>query len=104
MHALEFLVSDAELYSAQRVRFDQVDEFPGNDSGWQLGGQPTNHTGRGYTVEQTAGGAGEAHVHLGDTQLNDAVVSLLGDIDIVHPHYFSAAGIDDLLIEQVLAH
>ena len=37
-------------------------------------------------------------------QLNRAICALIGQIDIVHAHDFAAAGIDDLLIEQILAH
>ena len=104
MHAFEFLVRDAELHAAQRVRLDQVDEFPGDDARWQPGRQPAHQTRRGNAVQQAAGGARQAHVHLRDAQFDRAVDALLGEINVVHADNFSAAGIDDLLVEQVLAH
>ena len=55
-------------------------------------------------MQETTRGAGQADVHLGDAQFDGAVDALLGKINIVHAHDFSAAGIDDLLVEQVLAH
>ena len=55
-------------------------------------------------MQETPGGARQAHVHLRDAQFDRAVDALLGEINIVHAHDFSAAGIDDLLVEQILAH
>ena len=83
MHAFEFLVSDAELHAAQRVRLDQVDEFPGDDARRQPGRQAANQTGGGNAMQQAPSGARQAHVHLRDAQLDRAVDALLGEIDVV---------------------
>ena len=88
----------------KRVGLDQVDEFPGNDARRQLGGKAANQSGRGHAVEQAPRGAGQPDIDLGDAQLDGAVDALLGQIDVIHAHDFAAAGIDDLLVEQILAH
>ena len=66
--------------------------------------KPAHQAGRGNAVQETPGGARQAHVHLRDAQFDGAVDALLGEINIVHADDFSAAGIDNLLVEQVLAH
>ncbi len=103
MHALEFLVRDAELDAAQGVGLDQVDEFPGNDASGKLGGQAAHQIGRSDAVEQAAGGAGEADVDLCDAEFDVAVGAVLGEIDVIYADDFAAAGVDDLLVEQILA-
>ena len=104
MHALELLVSDAKFYAPQRVGLDQVDEFPGNDAGGQLGGQAAHQTRRGYAVQQAARGSRETHIHLRYAQFHGAIDALLGEIDIIHADHFAAAGVNNLLVQQVLAH
>ena len=60
--------------------------------------------GRHHAVEQAPSGAREANVHLRDAQFRVAVGALLGQIDIVYANHFTAVGIDDLLIQQILSH
>src|SRR6202035_1737507 len=43
-------------------------------------------------------------VHMRDAQFDGAVGSLFGEVNVVYADDFSAAGVDDLLVEQVLAH
>ena len=63
-----------------------------------------NQGGRDYALQQTAQGACKPHVHLHQTQLHAAVGALLDQVHIVHAHDLAPAGVDDLLVEQVLAH
>ena len=46
----------------------------------------------------------QPHIHVGDPQLDRTIGALLGKIDVVYAHYFAAPRIDDLLVQQVLAH
>ena len=55
-------------------------------------------------MEQAASRAGQTDVHMRDTQFDGAVGSLFGEVNVVYADDFSAAGVDDLLVEQVLAH
>jgi hypothetical protein len=41
---------------------------------------------------------------LGNAQLDHAVDTLLGEINIVYPNDLAPARVDDLLVQQVLAH
>lgn len=89
---------NAELYAAQGVRFDQVDEFPGNHSGREFPRQAANHIRRSNAVQQAPGGSGQAHVHLGDAQFDGLVGTMLGEVNIIDANDLAPAGVDDLLV------
>src|ERR1700680_3475056 len=55
-------------------------------------------------MKQAAGRAGQTHVHMRDAQFDGSVGSLLGEINVVYADDFSAAGVNDLLVEKVLTH
>src|SRR5271169_3984529 len=55
-------------------------------------------------MQEAASGPRQAHVYLRDAQLDCAVDALLSKVNVVDTHDLSAAGIDNLLVEQVLAH
>jgi hypothetical protein len=54
-------------------------------------------------MEQAASRASQTDVHMGDAQFDGTVGTLLGEVNVVNADDFSAAGVDDLLVEQVLA-
>ena len=54
-------------------------------------------------MKQAAGCAGQTHVHMRDAQFDGAVGSLFGEVNVIYADNFSATGVDDLLIEKVLA-
>ena len=83
--------------------FDQVHEFPADFARRQLCLDSANGHRRDDALQQAAHGAGKADVHLGDAQFGVAVGALIGEVDVVHAHYFAAVGVDDLLVEQVFA-
>ena len=55
-------------------------------------------------MKQSAGSACESHIHVRDPQFDGSVGSLLGEVDVVYADDFSAAGVDNLLVQQILAH
>jgi hypothetical protein len=96
-------VRDAQFYAAKRVGFNQIDEFPGDQASWQFCGHAPNHTRRGNTVKQSPGGTRQPYIHMRNSQFNGSIGSLLGKIDVIYANDFSAAGIDNLLVKQILA-
>ena len=104
MHIFEFLVRDAQFHTAKRVGFNQVDEFPRDHAGGKLGGNSPDEARRGDSLEQAAGRAREAHVHMCHAQFDGSVGLLLGNVNVIYTNDFSAAGVDDLLVEQVFTH
>ena len=60
--------------------------------------------GRDDALEEAADGAGEADVHLGDAEFGVAVGALFGEVNVVDADYFSAVGVDDLLVEEIFAY
>ncbi len=103
MHTFKFLVSDAQLHAAKRVGLNQIDELPGNHACRQLGGDSPNHARRGDPVKQSSGGARESHINMGNAQFDGSIGALFGKIDVIDADNFSAARIDNLLVEQILA-
>ena len=59
---------------------------------------------RDDALQQAANRGRQADVHLGDAQFGVAVRALLGEIDVVDADDLAAVGVDDLLVEQILAH
>src|ERR1700678_2609560 len=103
MQSGKFLAGKTQFYAPQWVGLDQVDEFPQNFARGQLLLDAANRHGRNDALQEPAYGAGEAHIHLRDPQLDVAVGALIGKIDIVYADDFASAGVDDLLVEEVLA-
>ncbi len=58
---------------------------------------------RDQSLQQAANRAGQAYIHLRDSQLDVAVGSVLREINVVDAHDFAAVRVDDLLVEQILA-
>src|ERR1700741_3391838 len=99
----ELLARHPQLDAAERVGLDEVDELPANRTGRKLFFKPADGHGRDEPLEQAANGAFYPHIHLGDAHFHIAVGALLGKVDVVDADDFSAIGIDDLLVEKILA-
>ena len=72
--------------------------------GGSLSLNAANGHGRNDALQQAAHGAGQADIDLGDAQFGVAVGAVVGEVDVIYAHDFAAVGVDDLLVEQVLAH
>ena len=97
----EFFVGDAQLHAAERIGLDEIHKFPADGTLREVDLQAANHAGRDEALKQAANGAGKADVDLREAQLGVAVGAQLDEVDIVDAHDFAAAGVDNLLIEQV---
>ena len=60
MEVLEFFMGDAELDAAERVRLDEIDEFPTDGTLREPGLKLADHAGGGQALKEAAYGAGEA--------------------------------------------
>jgi hypothetical protein len=65
--------------------------------------EAADHAGGSYSLEQAAEGTREADVYLGDAEFDIAVGALLGEVNVIYTDNFAAFGVNDLLIEKVLA-
>src|SRR6266853_3639199 len=54
-------------------------------------------------MEEAARRASQTDIHMGNAQFDGTVGALLGEIDVVYADDFSTTGVDDLLVEQILA-
>ncbi len=91
-----------QLDAPERVRLDQVDEFPSDRPLGQLFLDPANRHGRHDALEHAPNSPRQAHIHLGDAKLGVAVGALVRQFHVVHANHLAAVRIDDLLVEQVL--
>jgi len=94
-------VSDTQLDAAERVRLDEVDEFPADGALGKPRLEFANHAGRRETLEKAADGAGKADIDLSDAEFDVIVGAEFGEIDVVDADDFAAGGVDDLLIEEI---
>ncbi len=104
MQVFQFFVRDAQLYAAQRIRLDQVHKLPADGPLRQRILQFTNHSGPDHPLQQPPHRPRQSDVHLREPQLHIAVGLVLGKIHVIHAHDFAALGVDNLLVEQILAH
>ena len=74
------LVRDAQLHASQRIRLDQVDEFPPNGALRKLFLHSPDHSRRGQPLQEAPRCAGQADVHVGDAQFDGTVGALLGEV------------------------
>ncbi len=96
---------DAKLDAAQRIGLDQVDKFPADQPGRQLVLNAADHAGGSQTLQEPARRSGQPDVYIGDAQLDGAIVdALFGHVHVVHAHDLAPAGVNDLLVEQILTH
>ena len=70
----------------------------------QLALQPADHSRQIRLLGEAADGARQPHIDLRDAQFDISIGTLLRQVHIIHAHDLAAARIDDLLIEQILAH
>ncbi len=102
VQVLKLFVRDAQLDAAHGVRFNQVHKLPANRALRQFALQFANDLGRYHSLEEPPHGSREPHIDLRQAQLNVAIRSKRGQIDVIYTHDLSASGIDDLLIQQIL--
>lgn len=98
------MTGKAEFYAAERIGFDEIHKFPENFARRKLELDLADGHWRDYSLEQAADGAGEADVHLGDAEFGVAVGALVGEVNVVYANYFSAVGVNDLLVEEIFAY
>ena len=99
----ELFVGDAEFDAPERVGLDEINEFPKDGALGEFGLQAAHNAGGRETLKKTAHGAGKPNVNLGDAKFDVLVGAIFGEIDVVDANDFSAFGINDLLIEKILA-
>src|ERR1700720_4623152 len=100
----ELLARHPQLDAAERVGLDEVDELPANRTRRKLLFEAADGHGRDEPLEQAANRAFYPHIHLRDAHFDVAISALLGKVDVVDADYFSAIGVDNLLVEKILAH
>src|SRR5262249_14215818 len=92
-----------EADAAGRVAFDQVDKFPGDDTGAEATGDAVDRI-LGEAFEEAADRSTHAHLDLGDAERESgsSLFTVLPDeVYVVDADDFMAVDVDDLLIEQV---
>ena len=94
-------MGNAEFDATERVRLDEIDEFPADGTLREPGLKLADHAGRGKALKEASDGAGEADVDLGDAKFDVVVGADFREIDIVDADDFAAGGVDDLLVEEI---
>src|SRR4029077_4483232 len=100
----ELLARHSQLDAAKRVGLDQVHEFPADRTRRKLFFEAADGHGRDAALEQPANGAFYPHIHLGDAHFDVAISALLGEVNVIDADDLSAIGVDNLLVEKILAH
>jgi len=94
-------VSDAELHAAERIGFDEIDEFPADGALREASLESADERGGSDALKEAANGAGKADVNLGEAEFEVIVGAEFGEIDVVDANDFAALGVNDLLIEEI---
>ena len=55
-------------------------------------------------MQEAAHCASQSNINLRDPKLHIAICPLLGQVNVIYSHDFTSAGINDLLIQQILCH
>ena len=97
------MAAHAQLYATEWIRLDQVHEFPEYLARRKLFLNSADACRRNDALQKAADGACHAYVYLRYAHFHVAIGALIIEVDIVHADHFPAAGIDNLLIEQVFA-
>jgi hypothetical protein len=97
----ELFVGDAKFYPAQRVGFDEIDEFPADGALREFALEFANEGRGSEALEQTANGAGDADIDLGNAEFDVLVGGEFGEVNVVDADDFAASGVDDLLVEEI---
>ena len=102
MQVLKFFVCDAQLHAAHGVRLDEVHKLPANRALRQFALQFAHDLGRHHSLQQPPHGSREPHIDLRQSQFDGAIGAKGGQVDVINTHDFPPAGINDLLIQQIL--
>jgi hypothetical protein len=98
----EFLVSDAKFDAAKRVRFDEIDEFPADGALRKLALEFADEARGSQALEETANGARNANIDLGNAEFDVFVGEKFGEVDVIDADDLAAGSVDDLLVEKIL--
>jgi hypothetical protein len=101
VEVFEFLVRNAELHAAKRVRLNEIDEFPADGALGKFALQLSNETGWRKALKEATNSARHADIDLRDTKFNVSVGVKLGQVDIIDAYDFTSRSVDDLLVEKI---
>src|SRR4051794_36766246 len=104
MHVLQQLVRDVKTYSTLRIGFQDVAELPGDGFGRNPGLKLTNHRLREHTSQHATQNGPDADIHFEDVQDLLLVFPFPQEGNIIHPDYFTAMNVDDLLVKKITNH
>src|ERR1700719_444540 len=104
MQLSELLARHAQFDAAKRVGLDQVHEFPADRTRRELFFEAADGHGRDEPLEEAANCAFHSHIHLGDAHFDVSISALLGKVNVVDADDLSAIGVDNLLVEKILAY
>jgi hypothetical protein len=102
VQVFEFFVGDAKFDAAERIGFDEIDEFPADGALRELALEFADQAGGSQALEETPDGARNAYIDLGDAEFDVLVGGKFGEVDVIDADDFAAGGVDDLLVEKIL--
>ena len=101
VEVFEFFVGDAEFYAAQWIGLDEIDELPADGALWKVGVEAAKSGGRYDALEKRRTAPGRP---MSTWVRRSSALPLMRDldqVDVIDADHFAAAGVDDLLIEEI---
>ena len=92
---------DSQLHAPRRIGLNQIDEFPGNDSRFQLSHYGFNRSGRSHALQQAPHRPTQTNVDLGNFEIHTAIRRFGMQINIIDADDLASMNVDDLLVEEV---